>query len=228
MTGKNMGSDEDLVTVEEAAFLAQVSTKTIRTWMNNGIIDRFKKPGTHRLFFRRKDMMSLAELKAEGFDPARIRHMAIRAIVKAKRCEELLESLTTYLGFSFTHLDDSEEAILLLYTRANQLLESGPRHVVEDLDWAKRFLSLNEEYLMAVRLHTGDSEPWKLFLAVIRMLSAHYPKHSPVRAILDHAARNVRHVAFLYVHQEHGARKAVDLFPGESYTDRLVKTLIVD
>jgi predicted site-specific integrase-resolvase len=57
--------DDDLVTVSQAARIAQLSTDTIRRYSDKGILATQRTPANHRRF-RRRDVEALNTVQAEA------------------------------------------------------------------------------------------------------------------------------------------------------------------
>jgi hypothetical protein len=99
--------------------------------------------------------------------------------------------------------------------------------------FAKELLSLTEEYVRLAAHHTGDGEPWRVYLEACEKICRLAPSE---RLLYDHelataygyiisARRHVRSVAYFYVRSEYGREVADKSFIGDNAFDPVITTL---
>jgi hypothetical protein len=228
-----MGSESIFVNPVEAAQILGVSVDQVHTLHRKGFLEASYPEGRrpHNLAgkrFRREDVLTLKELRAQckGASPEKLQQLALQAIVVSKRVERRLNELTHYLGLTDSALSLEKERVIAFFTRVSDFVEE-PRidSPQEAIDWARQLLGVTEEFLELVALHTQEAEPWKVFLEAGKRLAAHCSTGTQARTYVDHARRNLRNAAYMYVRGEKGVRAADRLFPLEGYSNELIQTM---
>lgn len=230
MRKKTMGSTDLYVTPAEAAELLGVSVEMVHVYDRKQLLEAYypngRKAGKR---FLAEDVYALVELRQEhkGDFLRRLPQIAMRAVVTSRRVEKRLDELMQFLGLNDVVLPLDATSIALLHFQVEKALVQ-PR--VEDqqelLDWAKKLLAINEEYLDLVKLHLGDEYPWKPYLDLARKLSEACGGRQ--RSFLEHARANLRNVAYFYERSWRGPKEAEKLFPGERYSGRLLRRVLTD
>ena len=152
--------------------------------------------------------------------------LAMRAIVSTKRTERRLDELMEYLGLVGETLSTGKDDVVALCLQSEATLREPP--VKDDamvMHWAKKLLAVTEEYLELVCLYKGDEEPWKLFMQLgVEMTKR--AESERAKAYIEHARRNLRHVAYFYERGAKGIKAANARFPDERYSGKLLQRLL--
>lgn len=233
MTAKAMGSETTYVTPLEASELLGVTVAQVHTLNRNGLLEAHypegRRPkGLAGKKFLREDVLTLAELReqSKGALLLKLPQLALRAIVSSKRVERRLDEITRYLGLNDRVLGTEKDDVLGLFLRAENFLRNPKvRSEEEALDWAKNLLAMTEEYLELTEAHSGQPEPWRVFLELAKTLSQECSPGTAARMYLDHARSNLRRVSYFHLRSAKGSKEADRVFPGEGYSDRLLRTL---
>ena len=233
MSGKVMGTPADMLTPGAAAKLLKVTTRTLNNYVSQGLLQAVYEQ--RRCFFRRADVIALAEVFNEGNDLAAVATTAIRALIRAEQCEKRLNELLSLLGFTTVSLVTTEPGILELYHRAIRMHSNEEPIVIaaQVFQFAKELLAFNEEYLRLVEHHTGDDEPWRVYLVACEKLTALTPfdrmvhdlELSTAYSYVVAARRHIRSVAYFYVRARHGAAVADEAFIGANAFEPIITTL---
>jgi len=166
-------SSNDYETLQAASALTGASTQTIKYWVKSGLVRKRKGGVDRRHLYSVEDLLALmAQKHKRRVDPVTAAATAERALLVAERADRHLRELLSVLGLDGAVLDVSEDAIRELYSQADRLAESDIRYVtsIEMLEWAKRLLKMNSQYLRLVEQATGDPKPWKPFLRLVERL----------------------------------------------------------
>jgi len=229
-----MGSEGVFVDVDQAAAILGVTSQMVHKYVENGMLPGHyphptKTGGKGPRMFRREDVETLEELRASDLLTNRaslFRHV-LGTAVKVRRLERTLDELLCYIGMSDHKLPTEHEDVIRFYAEAEDFCTHNFEvNDAQDVAWARRLLPFSEEYLEVVRTHTGSREPWVVFLESLNRILLRHPVPGPVRAVLEHSRMNLRNVAYFFARHEFGARTAKTIFPNESYSSRLYKTLL--
>lgn len=228
-----MGTPPDLFTRKETATVLGVTVRTLSNYVTQGLlVPVIEKRKAH---FRRGDVLALAEVLRAGNDLAAVTGTALRALVRAEQCERKLNELLGLLGFTTVSLPTTTKGLLELYHRAHRISGWEEPSIIASqvFHFAKELLAFNEEYLRLVEHHTGDAEPWRVFLAACERLARLTPTD---RMVYDHelasaysyipvARRHLRAVAYFFVRSSHGSEVADKAFIGDNAFDPVITTL---
>lgn len=225
---KTMGSTGLYLTPVETAEVLGVSVEMVHVYDRRQLLEAYypdgRKAGKR---FLAEDVYALHELRQEhkGDFLRRLPQLAMRAIVTSRRVEKRLDELMQFLGLNDTVLSLEPTNVTLLHFQVEKAL-TLPRAEgdAELLDWAKKLLAINEEYLDLVKLHLGEEYPWKPYLDLARVLSE--KSEGRQRSFIEHARANLRNVAYFYERAYRGARAAEKLFPGERYSGKLLRRIL--
>jgi len=229
MSGKAMGSDETYISAEAAAQIHNVHVSRVHAWSRNGLLEAHYpngRPGGKH--FRRTDVLDLLELTENERSGLRrkLPQVALQALLASRRVEKRLNELVQYLGLTQEVLSSEKNDVVLLFVQIQYFLEPPVDRSPEvALQWARRLLGVTEEYLELVAQHLGEPEPWKLYVELARVLAEIHGPSSNARMFIEHARRNLRNAAYFYVRRAKGTHAAARIFPGESYSGKLVQTL---
>jgi len=227
---KRSEDPEETMGTNEAASLLGVSVRTIREYVSQGLLRPLKGSGPGKVLVSLQDVSAMAGTILNGFDFVKVAKTAIHALVSSTRAERRLDRVEALLGVDSAHLETTEEAVLSFYHQSVDLLadyvEDMPPEEV--LDWAYKLSNVTEEYLTAVKLHTGNQEPWVPFMDAAQKLydcapraSFRYRKDLEVAyGYISAARRHLRQVSYFYIRKEHGAYQARDAFPEMSLKPR--------
>ena len=229
-----MGSDTNLITATEAAEILGVSVAQVHVVHRNGLLEALHPPGTRKnnltgKLFRRDDVVILRDAREQtaGASTARLKQLALQAIVTSRRVEHRLAELTNYLGLEDHSLSLERDDVVALYTRMNELGQDHTMVVHEDLvPWSRQLLGVTAEFLGLVEQHTGDKEPWRVFMRAGKSLTLNCSAGSSARMYVDHACANLRNVAYFYIRGVYGVRVANKMFPKEGYSTELIRTML--
>ena len=228
-----MGIQSDLLSRKDTASLLRVTIQCLRKFVKQGLL---KPEGRGRqVCFRRADVVALLETVGGTMDLASVANTAMRALIKAEQCEQVLNKLLSTLGFTSRPLVTSRAAILRLYERAKgyRAEKEGTSEAGTVFYFSQELFGISEEYLRLVEHYTADGEPWRVFLEASEKLCELAPRHRLVHdyelasayGFLEAARRHIRSVAYLYVRATHGAKVADDAFIGDNAFDPVITTL---
>lgn len=233
MRPKDMGSAAELITAVEAAKILGVTVSQTHTLHRNGFIEAYYPEGRRPnqlagKYFRQEDVLLLKELREQLKDEptAKLRQLAMRAVITSRRVERRLAELANYFGLDDVAPSLEKDQVVAFYVRVKEFTEDPRVRSQEDaIALAKRLLGVTEEYLELVALHTGDHEPWKVFLQTGKLLAGQFSPGTQVRVFIDHARRNMRNVCYFYIKGTCGTQVADKMFPQEGYSNALIQTM---
>lgn len=223
-----MGSTGLYLTPAETAEVLGVSVEMVHVYDRKQLLEAYypegRKAGKR---FLAEDVFALHELRQEhkGDFLRKLPQLAMRAIVTSRRVEKRLDELMQFLGLNDVALSLEPTDVAMLHFNVEKAL-TMPRAEGDQelLDWSKKLLAINEEYLDLVKMHLGDEYPWKPYLDLARVLSEKCGGRQ--RSFLEHARSNLRNVAYFYERAWRGPREAEKLFPGERYSGRLLRRVL--
>lgn len=224
-----MGSTGLYLTPQEAAEALGVSLDMVHVYTRRGLLDPHYPNGKlGRKQLRAEDVYALAALRAEhkGDIFKRLPQIAMRAAVTSRRVEQKLDELMAFLGVNDTVLSLESRAI----TELHQAVEAAINNpLIENdndiMEWAKKILAINEEYIELLKMHVKTDPPWKPYLELASILGGLAKGRS--RMYIEHARTNMRNVAYFYERSFRGATAANKMFPGERYSGRLLQRLLI-
>lgn len=224
-----MGSEESYLTVLEAAKELSVHPSQIHSWNRAGWLEAHYPNG--RLGgkrFRVEDVKEFQELR--GLEKSGLRcklpQLALKAIVTSRRAERRIEEIAHYLGLDAPALSLDKDDITSLYLKLQSFCAYPViKDQVEGIELAKTLLGITEEYLSLVEKYVGVTDPWEIYMESAKTLAAQCSPGTDARGFAEHARRNIRNVAYFYLRTNKGAHEAKRVFPGESYSSKLVRTL---
>lgn len=228
-----MGSTKTYLSPSEAAEILGVNVSQVHVLNRNGYLEAHYPEGRRNNLtskrFIQQDVLELREMREQLKDARgkKLHQIAAQALLTSRRVERRLEELVRYLGLSEHVLSAEKEDIVGFFETAWDFFREPTICTSEEVsEWAKKLLGITEEYLALVAQHTKEEEPWAIFMHVAQLLTDMASPGTEARTYVDHARRNLRNVAYFYVRRVRGARIADQQFPGEKYSDRLVRALI--
>jgi excisionase family DNA binding protein len=224
-----MGSKEVYITVEQAAKILGVHFSQVHAWERAGWLEAYYPGGrVGGKRFREEDVRDFLELRGpDGFGFRwKLPQLAMKAVISSRRSEKRIEEIARYLGLDAPSLGVEKEEVLVFLAKLEEFRKTPKvKKQVEAIELARTLLAVTEEYLDLVSSYTGDKEPWKVFLDTAKILAEQCSPGTDARGFAEHARRNLRNVAYFYLRASKGPHEAGRLFPGESYTSRLIRTL---
>jgi len=220
---------------EEAAKLLGIAPRTLREYINRGFIQAKRDKGSGHIRVSLHDAAAFAGNLLGGWDLVNVAKAAVRALVSAHNAERRLGRLEALLGVDSTVLDTSEEGVSTFYQGCSDLMADYTEDMsaTDVLEWAYKLSNVTEEYLKLVTLYVADPEPWELFLNLAQKLYDSAPRsrfHSrkdleAAYGYVASARRHLRQVAFFYIRNKYGAKKAAELLPEAAMGERDEKIL---
>lgn len=192
------------ITIDEAARYLNVSTRTISTYISQGIISYHKKQGSKRKYINANDVYELKEAKACGdFSVKNFKKLQSKVRRLESQMEVILKILdTNKISMSLTPEDGAE-----LFNAASSCLESTL--TIDYVDaWLPIFLSIDEYDLEAIQQGSKSDKPWypfvSLCVSLIVYVTGHRDYSTTLSMQLQHkelaeARRRLRLSALLYI-----------------------------
>lgn len=222
-----MGTPEDIITIEEAASILGVTTQMVHKLVSDGMLRAITgTEGEHlkkhlKKHFRQAEVAAYAEVRAKSLTLSEVAMMAQRAYAMSCSNERRLTNLTHALGLNSQVLETSEEAVVSLVIRmgdAEMMATQTTPDPSELMEWARIFFAVTEGYLGLVASYTSNEEPWAPFLHLAQALVVTPDLLKTSRELeeassfFEAARRNLRHVAYFYVWERYGTKKANQAF----------------
>ena len=212
---------QETVSVAEAAKLLGVTDRTVRNYIDNGVLHRVGPVRLGRVLLH--DITAFAPILAKCFDFAAIARTTLRAMVTAVRAERRLDRLEALMGIDSYILPTDEVDVQAFHLKCTETALSYTTDFSANdvLQWAYSLSAITEEYLQLVELVTYDNEPWAPYMELGRKLVEAAPKDmfskykdlEVAYAYLNAGRRHLRQVAYFYIRNKHGAKKANDAYP---------------
>lgn len=161
------------ITIDEAARYLSVTTRTISTYISQGIITYHKKQGSNRKFICIEDLEDLKEATTTGeFSIKKFRELRARV----KRVEANMEVLMKILDTNQLPLGLTEEEATEIFEAAVITLKSSIS--VEHVEaWMPLFMRLTEIDFKVIEKSLSTREPWKPFLDLCVSMIVHLVGH---------------------------------------------------
>lgn len=232
-----MGTPADTIPFKTAAKMLGVTPGTIYRMVQQGALTAVPRAGgrIREQHFRTHDVAALAEARSKPRKPAAL--LAEQAIALSKSNARRLDELCRVLGLDVAVLETSEEAIVALYLKAEEM-QLGERMRVREnpkeiLEWARAIYAIDENYLSLVHHFTAIEEPWDVFLRLAQRLCEEAPHerfalHKELEhayGYLEAARRSIRHVAFFYNRQKTTRIKDARFDEKEDYAEPIIRLL---
>ena len=202
------------ITIDDAARYLDVSTRTISTYISQGIITYHKKQGSNRKYINSEDLYELREAKNCGdFSVKNFKKLQ----TKVKRLEAQMQVILKILDTNQINLGLTEEDAKELFAAATTTLDTtlSKQHTEA---WLPILLSLDEYDLEKVQLATKSDKPWYPFLSLCVALIVYTTGNKDYNTDLDmqlqhkeltEARRRLRLSALLYI-ESRGPKQEVD------------------
>lgn len=225
---KRSCASEETVTTEEAAKLLGVSERSIRNYVDQGILRRLGEG--NKIQVALQDILSASSLLGRCFDFAATARNALRALVSATRAEKRLTRIELLMGIDSTNLGTNEEEVLAFTAACTSALTDYTQDLSAErvLAWSYQLANVTEEYLDLVDLYTGNDEPWVPFMEVAQKLIESAPQKTfSSRKDLEiaygyvaAARKHLRQVAYFYIRRKYGKSKAHTAMPDMTAGER--------
>jgi hypothetical protein len=206
-----VGSISEYLSIVEASSFLGKCTKSVRSYIQNGILRarRFKGQG-RGLWIRRDDLRALKEMADQKLRTVDIWDLLKTVKMRLHSMEHKLDFLMRVNGLDVSALRDAKISVLLAaYDEACEFLQMNVYDVPRDQmeEWATVFLQFTElEYERLVG-PTMDAQPWKPF----RLLCGHFmsalrrkkgfathPKMQMTYRLLDKARKHIAQAATVF------------------------------
>lgn len=233
-----MGTPADIIPAKTAAKMLGVTRSTVQWMMRQGMLTAVPHPKSRpqERYFRVHDVAALVEARSKPRGRAAV--LAEQAIMLSKSNARRLDEICHVLGLDVAVLETSEEAIVALYLKAEEMQLLGERDRIREnpkeiLEWARAIYAIDESYLKLVHHFTAIEEPWDVFLSLAQRLSeeapfARFALHKDLEhayGYLEAARRNIRHVAFFYSRQKTTRIKDARFDKEEDYAEPILRLL---
>lgn len=167
-------SAEYFASVEEAAVILDRSTRTVKTYIYQGIL-RAKKLKGHgkKLWIRRDDVKALRELNDKGAQPSDLFRMLKAVGTRLNSIEQRLDFLMHVNGLDVSLLRDAKtEQLVEIYDKVTEMEDEAPTNTNhKDMrKLAEVFLQFTELEYHRLVSPTLDTHPWTHFQNLCRHL----------------------------------------------------------
>ena len=197
-------SQDNMMLVADAAKFLSVSDRTIRNYINKGLLSK-RKEG-------RKTLVSSSEVISLKQDmdstlPLVSREELLRHRAKIRRLESHMEVVLRMLDAKDLPLNLSPAYAKDLYSFATEHLSKGSWVVEEIRPWVEIFDRINEEDLEVMAQAVEDLHPWRPFLQLCTAMMSFVVGHTDYATSLDlqnlhrmlaESRRKLRVSAFIY------------------------------
>lgn len=202
------------ITIDEAARYLGVSTRTISTYISQGILTHHKKEGSNRKYITSSEVYDLKAAKENGeFSIKKFRELSARV----RKLEAQIEVLMRILDTKEIPLGITEESAEELYKAA---LSSVSTDVSIELvnAWLPVFMSLSEQDLEVIQKVSKTDKPWAPFIDTCVNMIVGVTSHKDYGVSVDlqlthkelaEARRRLRLSALLYI-EKRGPKQEVD------------------
>lgn len=161
MSDKHIGSE--LLTAKEAAKLLGITEETLACYRRKGLVSNkslVSGPGK----YDKKDLLRLVAAKKDNLAPHEMRARLIEAYALAKKANDRMDILESFLGLDIPIVGVLEQEITQLHYNAGQLTESmRPLSPAEILYWGRTLAGMSDIHLQMVEHYLADPEPWAVF-----------------------------------------------------------------
>jgi excisionase family DNA binding protein len=221
------GSARDHLSIIEAASFLGKCSKTVRGYIQNGVLRarRFKGQG-RTLWIRKDDLQAFKEMAEQRLRTVDIWDLLKTIKLRLHSIEHKLDFLMRVNGLDVSALRDAKTEVLLsAYDEVCEFLQVDSFNISWDQmqEWAKIFLQFTElEYERLVG-PTMDAQPWKPFQLLCRHLMeslrrkkgfGSHPQMQQTYRLLDKARRHIAQSALVFeeFRSDHlGARRVAEL-----------------
>lgn len=162
-------SQDNTMTVQEAARFLNVTERTIRNYTKKGLLSKEKSGRETRL--RAEEVASLKE-DMESAAPIVTREEILRHRAKIRRLESHMEVVLRMLDAKDAPLGMSIAYSAELYQFACSHLKKSSWEVAEMSPWTEIFDRLSEDDLETISKATDDPHPWRTFLKLCTSMMA--------------------------------------------------------
>jgi len=227
-----MGRSEHLVSHNRAARLLGISRK----WMShlvfvNAIVPAVDNGTAASSKYKKDEILAYREGHARR-STRDATSTAELALSISRTVKDRLEALCKTLGLDGRVLSFDEEDMYRLHVKVQKAL-----HVKRItfkaraiLEWASIFQAMDETYLRRVAQLASTAEPWQYYLLLATKLHAisaveETANMAFAHACMEAARKNLRNVAYFYVHSQLGANVANRTFMDGEIVDDVISHL---
>jgi len=201
---------DNYLSIVDAARYMSKCTKTIRGYIDNGVLRARKFKGQGRtLWVKRGDLEALATMGKEKLRTVDIWDLLRTVKVRLRGIENRLDFLMRIGGLDVSLLRDADIDVLLsAYNEARQFLKVNHQLVPYDgmAQWAEIILQFSEIEYQRIVGPTMDAKPWKVFhelcLSLMKSLRrkkgfASHPRMQETYRMLEKARKQVSQSAVI-------------------------------
>lgn len=211
-----------LLSLEETAEYLGVPVRTLRAFVANGLLKALYPLGNQLREdprFRADEVATFAEARKRTPGFGEVAAMAKMADFRIEALQRQVERLLEVIGADIPTLDCTEAAVLMLSSEIYELDQN--QHLSIDSNfvfhWARIFYAMGEEYFAALSYYTAEPEPWVRPLRFATKIfeqkpQLHDPELDTAYRYLLLGRRFMRQAAYFYVREQHGTRRAHQLF----------------
>jgi helix-turn-helix protein len=216
---------EEMVTVQEAADLLGVSVSQMNNIVRRGSIQPYSTDGRvtrHKRLFRLSDIAALREVRSKGYNLQGVLVESRHSAIETRALRRELDRVKFLLGIDIPSLPTDRDTLVALLLRAEDAIrELATQNPHELLGWARVLYAIGEAHLEAITYHTGQQEPWRVFLNLGRHLclgqdfqrTIYDGELHNIYLLLNAGLRRARQAAYFHVRSLNGKTKAEEMFP---------------
>ena len=174
----------DRMTVEDAARHLGVSVRTVRTYVNRGLLSTTRAPGSCRVWFSPADVEELRKDLVTGESPLVVKQELLQLRAEVRQLRSEMSVVLRVLDMQDAPLRLTPEKARDLHDAAVRELSSTAWGAEEVLQWAEVLSRLQEEDLVVVHAAV-QSTPWVPFLRLCVTLITYVTTHSSYDHSID-------------------------------------------
>jgi excisionase family DNA binding protein len=223
MVAENIGRNEALIFVEEAAVVLGVSRRLVYRWLREGTLRRRSGTGM-RAKLSADEVQAFHEARLHPTTVAGLQRELLAERIRREALERRIERMERLLLLQTPIIGDDKAGLIDLTQRACYALKEPPTEVLEITEWCSIFLSLQEETFHLIEVYTDNPEPWAPFLVLAEKIyedcrrRLYDPEIKAIYAELSAARRTLRQVVFFMVARTRNEVRARGVVP-EMETD---------
>lgn len=219
MRAESMGSD-GLIDVKAAGVVLGLTTDMVYRLARRGDLSprypRGKGLNVPMHFHPEEVSACVAEREQKDFDIKKLSSRVAQTSALTRSLERRVELLETMLSRRAWPLPSDEEAVIALYTRAQDEQQDPAKAISDIMEWARVLVAMGEEYLDLTEAFTGDTECWKAFSHMVDIMLINAPvkrfnfdrELEAAYGYLDVGRRNFRAAAFFFIRNRYGSQVA--------------------
>lgn len=163
------------LSVEEAATHLDVTTRTVRTYLKQGLLSSRKRTGSTRKWLDPDEVEELRKdrLETGSSSAVKIRGELLRHRAQIRRMRSELDAVMRILDTRNDPLNLRGEHALGIYQAALSQLKMTAWRADEIDPWVRVFFRISEEDFEAMMTKAQDPKPWVPFLKLVMRMTAH-------------------------------------------------------